>query len=70
MSDKGEGGGGKGSTIGGKGKSKVIVKEKTDVKVKPQEAQKYEVNWRVLLHNDHINTFDYVSNQLAEVGGS
>lgn len=46
---------------------KVGVKEREDTKLSPKEKEKYEVEWRVLLHNDDIHTFDYVTRQLSEV---
>ena len=42
------------------------VKDKVKSKVKFQTDEKFEVNWRVLLHNDDINTFDYVTLCLFE----
>lgn len=50
-----------------KGGVKVGVKEKEAVKTSPKEKEKFEVEWRVLLHNDDVHTFDYVSRKLAEV---
>jgi hypothetical protein len=45
----------------------VGVKEREDTKTSPKEKEKFEVEWRVLLHNDDVHTFDYVSRQLADV---
>lgn len=55
---------------GKKSGPKVAVKDKvrSKQKVKAQDKEKYEVNWRVLLHNDDINTFEYVTRVLTEVG--
>jgi len=50
-----------------KGGVKVGVKEKEATKTSPKEKEKFEVEWRVLLHNDDVHTFDYVSRKLAEV---
>lgn len=50
-----------------KGGVKVGVKEREDTKTSPKEKEKFEVEWRVLLHNDDVHTFDYVSRQLADV---
>lgn len=50
-----------------KGGVKVGVMEKADTKTSPKEKEKFEVEWRVLLHNDDVHTFDYVSRKLAEV---
>lgn len=50
-----------------KGGVKVGIKEKEAVKTSPKEKEKFEVEWRVLLHNDDVHTFDYVSRKLAEV---
>jgi ATP-dependent Clp protease adapter protein ClpS len=62
MSDVGVGVGSK-----SKGGVKVGVKEREETKVAPKEKEDFEVEWRVLLHNDDVHTFDYVSRKLAEV---
>eukprot|EP00565_Helicotheca_tamesis_P002574 CAMPEP_0185725480 /NCGR_PEP_ID=MMETSP1171-20130828/1734_1 /TAXON_ID=374046 /ORGANISM="Helicotheca tamensis, Strain CCMP826" /LENGTH=173 /DNA_ID=CAMNT_0028393623 /DNA_START=191 /DNA_END=712 /DNA_ORIENTATION=- len=58
MSDGGGGGGG--STEKSRGKKRglsTITKDKTELK--SQEDKKPEEMWRVILHNDEINTFQY-----------
>ncbi|KAJ8601301.1 hypothetical protein CTAYLR_007221 [Chrysophaeum taylorii] len=46
-----------------KGKVAVITKEKTGeaVQVKPKEQLDQEGYWRLLLHNDDVHTFEYVT---------
>uniref|UniRef100_A0A6U3WCL6 Adaptor protein ClpS core domain-containing protein n=1 Tax=Ditylum brightwellii TaxID=49249 RepID=A0A6U3WCL6_9STRA len=58
MSDKGGGGGG--STEKARGKKRglsTITKDRTELK--SEEDKKPEEMWRVILHNDEINTFQY-----------
>jgi len=46
-----------------KGKLQTITKDKIDeeVKTKPKEALDKEGYWRLLLHNDDVHTFEYVT---------
>jgi len=72
MSDSGggEGGGGGG---GAREKSKkrgiqTITIDKTETKSKQEE--KKEEQWRVVLHNDEVHTFNYVIQSLCKVIGT
>jgi hypothetical protein len=45
----------------------VAIKEREAVKPSPKQIEKFEVEWRVLLHNDDVHTFTYVTQKLIEV---
>lgn len=44
-----------------------VVKPKVDKVTKRKEKTEKEPNWRVLLHNDNIHTFDYVTMSIVKV---
>lgn len=58
-----------GSQKESKKQSRVIVKEKEDTltQVKEKEDKKNEGMWKVLLHNDEIHTFEFVTETLSTV---
>ena len=64
-----EGGGGEGAREGEKqrGRTAVIAKPKPKAKSKRKEEVENEPSWRVLLHNDDVHTFDYVSMAIVRV---
>lgn len=45
----------------------VITKPTTKKKVKRQSKTEHEPAWRVLLHNDDVHTFDYVTGAIVKV---
>jgi len=45
----------------------VLTKVKEKVEAKAKEKIKNEGMWRVLLHNDEIHTFDYVTHSIVKV---
>ncbi|KAK4523150.1 hypothetical protein GAYE_PCTG36G1041 [Galdieria yellowstonensis] len=49
------------------GKGGVAVKVKPKRKTKKEKKEELEHNWRVLLHNDDIHTFDYVITAIVSV---
>eukprot|EP00183_Erythrolobus_madagascarensis_P002764 CAMPEP_0185855706 /NCGR_PEP_ID=MMETSP1354-20130828/26619_1 /TAXON_ID=708628 /ORGANISM="Erythrolobus madagascarensis, Strain CCMP3276" /LENGTH=127 /DNA_ID=CAMNT_0028557783 /DNA_START=309 /DNA_END=692 /DNA_ORIENTATION=+ len=51
------------------GKGGVVTIQKPDVKKqsKREEQTDREPNWRVLLHNDDVHTFDYVTGCIVKV---
>uniref|UniRef100_A0A7S4V8Q1 Adaptor protein ClpS core domain-containing protein n=1 Tax=Ditylum brightwellii TaxID=49249 RepID=A0A7S4V8Q1_9STRA len=57
MSDKGGGGGSTEKARGKKRGLSTITKDRTELK--SEEDKKPEEMWRVILHNDEINTFQY-----------
>ena len=64
-----EGGGGEGGREKEtEGKSRVLtkLKEKVEVEAKAKSKIKNEGMWRVLLHNDEIHTFDYVTHSIVK----
>ena len=72
MSDSGGGGGG----VGGGGarekkrskKGGVLIADRTEQESKQEE--KKEEQWRVVLHNDEVHTFNYVIQSLCKVIGT
>ena len=44
-----------------------VAKPKVDKVTKRKEKTEKESNWRVLLHNDDIHTFDYVTMSIVKV---
>lgn len=52
---------------GGGGGVAVITKPTTKQKVKRQSKTEHEPSWRVLLHNDDVHTFDYVTGAIVKV---
>ncbi|GJQ08664.1 hypothetical protein GpartN1_g1502.t1 [Galdieria partita] len=49
------------------GRGGVAVKVKPKRKTKKEKKEELEHNWRVLLHNDDIHTFDYVITAIVSV---
>jgi ATP-dependent Clp protease adapter protein ClpS len=49
-------------------KKSVLVKDRTETK--PEEQKKKEEQWRVVLHNDEVHTFNYVIRSLCKVIGT
>ncbi len=45
----------------------VITKPGTRQKTKRKSKTEYEPSWRVLLHNDDVHTFDYVTGAIVKV---
>ncbi|PXF48789.1 ATP-dependent Clp protease adapter protein ClpS [Gracilariopsis chorda] len=45
----------------------VITKPVTKKKTKRKSQTQYEPSWRVLLHNDDVHTFDYVTGAIVKV---
>lgn len=45
----------------------VITKPTTKQKTKRKEKTEHEPSWRVLLHNDDVHTFDYVTGAIVKV---
>lgn len=45
----------------------VIAKPVTKKKTKRKSETEYESSWRVLLHNDDVHTFDYVTGAIVKV---
>jgi ATP-dependent Clp protease adapter protein ClpS len=73
MSDSGGGGGGGGGGGMEKQKSKkqslsTIVIDKTDTQMEEEDVP--EEQWRVVLHNDEVHTFNYVIRSLQKVMGT
>ena len=64
----GDGGGGSAERETGK-QGKVALKERVEEEVvaKSKEKQTNEPMWRVLLHNDEIHTFDYVTHSIVKI---
>jgi len=46
----------------------VLVKDRTETQ--PAEQKKKEEQWRVVLHNDEVHTFNYVIRSLCKVIGT
>ncbi|KAL9191242.1 hypothetical protein ACHAXT_000948 [Thalassiosira profunda] len=70
MSDSGGGGGGGGmekSKDKKKGLSTIVI-DKTDTQMEEDETP--EEQWRVVLHNDEVHTFNYVIRSLQKVIGT
>lgn len=70
MSDSGGGGGG-GGTERAKSTKKgltTIVIDKTEAK--EDQEEKIEEQWRVVLHNDEVHTFNYVIQSLCKIIGT
>ena len=69
MAEGGGGGGGAKGEKETKKKGKVAVKDKLDEEVvaKAKEKITNESMWRVLLHNDEIHTFDYVTHSIVKI---
>lgn len=55
------------SPDGGGGGVAVITKPTTKQKTKRKEKTEHEPSWRVLLHNDDVHTFDYVTGAIVKV---
>lgn len=55
------------SSDGGGGGVAVITKPTTKQKTKRKEKTEHEPSWRVLLHNDDVHTFDYVTGAIVKV---
>jgi len=72
MSDAGGGGGGGGGNMDRQRSTKkglqTITIDKT--KAEQKEEKKDESEWRVILHNDEVHTFEYVVNSLVKVIGT
>lgn len=68
MSDGGGGGGGQERAKSKKRGLTTITIEKQ--KVEEEEEEKDETEWRVLLHNDEVHTFEYVVDSLVKVIGT
>lgn len=49
-------------------KKSVLVKDRTETK--PEQQKKKEEQWRVVLHNDEVHTFNYVIRSLCKVIGT
>ena len=49
-------------------KKSVLVKDRTETQ--PAEQKKKEEQWRVVLHNDEVHTFNYVIRSLCKVIGT
>lgn len=45
----------------------VITKPTTKQKTKRKSKTEHEPSWRVLLHNDDVHTFDYVTGAIVKV---
>uniref|UniRef100_A0A7S0ZKG5 Adaptor protein ClpS core domain-containing protein n=1 Tax=Timspurckia oligopyrenoides TaxID=708627 RepID=A0A7S0ZKG5_9RHOD len=60
-------GGGKFEQDTGKGGVVTIQKPEVKKKSKREEKTDREPNWRVLLHNDDVHTFDYVTGVIVKV---
>lgn len=45
----------------------VITKPTTKPKTRRKEKTEHEASWRVLLHNDELHTFDYVTGAIVKV---
>lgn len=69
MSDAGGGGGGAGErkTSKKRGLSTITIDKQ---KVEEEEDEKDDTEWRVLLHNDEVHTFEYVVDSLVKVIGT
>jgi ATP-dependent Clp protease adapter protein ClpS len=52
---------------GGGGGVAVITRPKVDKKLQRKSKTEKEPNWRVLLHNDDVHTFDYVTGAIVKV---
>lgn len=52
---------------GGGGGVAVITKPVTKQKTKRKSETEHEPSWRVLLHNDDVHTFDYVTGAIVKV---
>lgn len=46
----------------------VITKPSVKEKTKRKSKTEHEPSWRVLLHNDDVHTFDYVTGAIVKVG--
>lgn len=46
----------------------VITKPSVKEKTKRKPKTEHEPSWRVLLHNDDVHTFDYVTGAIVKVG--
>eukprot|EP00184_Porphyridium_aerugineum_P006951 CAMPEP_0184693920 /NCGR_PEP_ID=MMETSP0313-20130426/2020_1 /TAXON_ID=2792 /ORGANISM="Porphyridium aerugineum, Strain SAG 1380-2" /LENGTH=192 /DNA_ID=CAMNT_0027152099 /DNA_START=128 /DNA_END=706 /DNA_ORIENTATION=- len=60
-------GGGKFEQDTGKGGVVTIQKPEVKKQSKKEEETDKEPNWRVLLHNDDVHTFDYVTGSIVKV---
>lgn len=67
MSDKGGGGGAEVSKSTKKGLTTIVI-DKTEQK--EDQEEKIEEQWRVVLHNDEVHTFNYVIQSLCKVIGT
>ena len=67
MSDGGGGGGTERSKSTKKGLTTITI-DKTETK--SDQEQKKEEQWRVVLHNDEVHTFNYVIQSLCKVIGT
>ncbi len=54
-------------TGGSGGGVAVITKPDTRQKTKRKSKTEHEPSWRVLLHNDDVHTFDYVTGAIVKV---
>ncbi|GMI09295.1 hypothetical protein TrLO_g2054 [Triparma laevis f. longispina] len=65
--DGGDGGGEREKST--KGGRKVALKERVEEEVQAKAKEKIsdENQWRVLLHNDEIHTFDYVTHSIVKI---
>ena len=71
MSDEGGSGGGGGNMERSKSKKRGVQTITIDkVKTEEKEDIKDESEWRVLLHNDEVHTFEYVVASLVKVIGT
>mmetsp|Transcript_23674 Transcript_23674/g.71000 ORF Transcript_23674/g.71000 Transcript_23674/m.71000 type:complete len:178 (+) Transcript_23674:144-677(+) len=50
-----------------KSKLQTIVKDKVEEETKVQEDQSLEEPWRLLLHNDDVHTFEYVTYMIQKI---
>mmetsp|Transcript_1502 Transcript_1502/g.1917 ORF Transcript_1502/g.1917 Transcript_1502/m.1917 type:complete len:201 (+) Transcript_1502:101-703(+) len=70
MSDSGDGGGGGDMSRQRKTKKGISTIVMDKVEQKQEEDKKDEQEWRVVLHNDEVHTFEYVVMSLVKVIGT